>query len=82
MDKIANLRQDIDIIDDQIMEMLNKRYELSTMIGTLKKALKTPVLDTNREQLIKNKISKYSHSPQIGVVYDTILSESKKIQRS
>lgn len=81
MDQIAKYRTEIDEIDDQIMELLNKRYDLSIKIGIEKKQVKTHVFDQNREQYIINKASKYSHSPQIEEVYKTIMNESKTLQR-
>jgi len=81
MDKINELREQIDIIDRKIMELLEKRYTISKEIGELKQQLKTTVLDQNRENIILNKASKYSHSPQIELVYKTIMSESRKLQR-
>lgn len=81
MDGITKYRNDIDDIDEQIMSLLDQRYHLSSKIGALKQRQEKAVLDTDREQNILNKISKYSHSPQIEVVYKTIMEESRKLQR-
>jgi monofunctional chorismate mutase len=81
MDQIDVYRKQIDELDNQIMSLLDKRYHLSTKIGTLKQHLKKPVLDTSREKTILDKISNYSHSPQIEVIYKTIMEESRKLQR-
>lgn len=74
-------RKDIDIIDDQIMDLLDKRFTLSGKIGTLKNQVKKQVLDANREQKILEKTLKYSHSPEIGEVYKYIMEVSKNLQR-
>ena len=81
MDKIDKLRQDIDSLDNEIMELLDKRFNLTNQIGTIKKQDKRIVLDSKREQLILDKTSKYSHSPQIINIYKTIMDESKSLQR-
>ena len=81
MDKIANLRNLIDVLDEEIMSLLDERYTLSLKIGNLKVQAKTNVLDTKRESFILDKTSKYSHSPEIGIVYKTIMKESKSLQR-
>ena len=81
MDKLINARNQIDIIDNQIMELLDKRYELSIEIGNIKKESKSQVLDSNREQLILNKTSKLRHSLAISKVYQSIMLESKTLQR-
>jgi chorismate mutase len=70
----------IDVIDKQIMDLLDQRFALTTEIGVLKKEVKMVVLDENRESIIYNNASKYSHSPQIKVIYKTIMEESKSLQ--
>ena len=81
MATIDELRTKIDQIDTEIMNLLDKRYSLTTKIGEIKRLNKTAVLDSNREDLIIEKTSKYSHSPQIKQVYQTIMKESKELQR-
>jgi chorismate mutase len=81
MDKIDNLRNLIDTLDEEIMSLLDERYDLSVKIGNLKTQTKTNVLDTKRESYILDKTSKYSHSPEIGIVYKIIMEESKSLQR-
>jgi len=81
MDKIENLRALIDTLDEKIMGLLDERYTLSVKIGNLKTQTKTNVLDTKRETIILDKTSKYSHSPEIGIVYKIIMKESKSLQR-
>ena len=81
MDKIKDLRQRIDTIDNDLMLLLNKRYEISDQIGTLKSNSKKEILDQKREDYVLNKTKNRSHSPQLESVYRTIMSESKNIQR-
>jgi chorismate mutase len=81
MDKIIKLRSRIDQIDSDIMRLLNERYEISDEIGTIKSSSKVDVLDTKREEYVLNKTKKHSHSPQLELVYRTIMHESKNIQR-
>lgn len=81
MDKIDDLRKEIDVIDEEIMSLLDKRFLKTTRIGELKKLDNTKVLDTNREKLIYDKTYKYSHSPELISIYNTIMNESKKLQR-
>jgi len=81
MDKIVELRTKIDDIDDQIMSLLSQRYDLSEQIGTIKSNSKINILDTNREEYILKKIGNYNHSQQLELIYSTIMSESKNIQR-
>ncbi|MCK5388349.1 MAG: chorismate mutase, partial [Candidatus Izimaplasma sp.] len=46
MDKIDDLRLLIDELDNNIMSMLDKRFNLSNEIGNIKAHAKTAVLDT------------------------------------
>jgi len=80
MDRITENRILIDKIDEQIMELLDERFNLSIVIGQLKEQHKVAVLDGNREREILNKASKYSHCPSIENIYKCIMTESKKLQ--
>lgn len=79
---IENLREEIDQIDNELIELLNKRYVLTDKIGKLKKELKIQeVEDKAREKKIYEKI--VNQSPEYQVVqkvYQTIIQESKKRQ--
>ena len=81
MDKITDLRTIIDDIDNELMALLNKRYEISDKIGAIKSNSKKVILDKKREDYVLNKTKKHSHSPQLELVYRTIMNESKNIQR-
>lgn len=81
MDKLLEARSKIDEIDNQIMDLLDKRYDLSIEIGNTKKETKSVILDSNREETVLNKTSKQRHCLAIKKVYISIMEESKKIQR-
>ena len=81
MDKIEDLRQQIDILDDKLMKLLNKRYDVSEQIGDIKSNSKKDILDSKREVYVLDKAKKYNHSKQLESVYKAIMNESKNIQR-
>jgi len=81
MDKIEDLRQQIDNLDDELMKLLNRRYDVSEQIGELKSSSKKDILDSKREGYVLNKAKKYNHSKQLELVYKAIMNESKNIQR-
>lgn len=81
MDALKDLRNQIDQIDNQIMDLLDKRFNITQQVGDYKKQHNIQVLDQNREKSISAKTSKYSHSPQIDNVYKAIMKESKSQQR-
>jgi shikimate dehydrogenase len=81
MDDLGSLRTQIDKIDQMIMQLLDQRFDLTNQVGNVKSQIKKEILDTNREKIIYEKVSKYSHFPQISTIYKTIMEESKKSQR-
>ncbi len=54
--KLSNLRAQIDIIDNQLIDMLGKRMDVSDGIGQLKKQRNVAVLQTNRWNAILGKM--------------------------
>jgi chorismate mutase len=54
--KLSNLRAQIDIIDNQLIEILGKRMNVSDGIGQLKKQRNVAVLQTNRWNAILGKM--------------------------
>ena len=81
MDRLIELRNEIDQLDNKIMELLDKRFEITKQVGLLKKESNTKILDAKRETIILDKTTKYSHYPQISSVYQYIMSLSKDKQR-
>ncbi len=54
--KLGNLRAQIDVIDNQLLDILGKRMEVSDEIGQLKKDRNVAVLQTNRWNAILGKM--------------------------
>ena len=54
--KLGNLRAQIDVIDNQLLDILGKRMEVSDEIGQLKKKRNVAVLQTNRWNAILGKM--------------------------
>jgi shikimate dehydrogenase len=81
MDDLKTLRDEIDQLDDSIMKLLQKRFDLSIKVGNYKSINNIQVTHGDREKEIITKISKYSHYPSIEHVYKTILHQSKSLQR-
>lgn len=48
--KLNELRNTIDTIDKQLLELLHKRIEIMKQIGTEKKQLQLPIRDQHREK--------------------------------
>lgn len=77
------LRDEIDSIDKQIIELLSKRFKISEKIAAIKREKNLPLFDPTREKLILEKIK--SNDPiiqeELREVYRAIFAESKKVQR-
>lgn len=56
MDQINNLRNLIDTIDEQLLELINSRADLVKEIGEIKKRNNLSIIDKNREAEIFEKI--------------------------
>jgi chorismate mutase len=58
MKDIEVLREEIDKIDTQIVQLLSQRFELSSQIGAIKKRNNIPVVDSKRWSLVKERLKK------------------------
>lgn len=77
--EVAELRRRLDAIDDEIMELLLNRIELSTRVMEIKPASQT--VDSSREQIIINryftKLSDASTMPKVKRLVLGIIGASK-----
>lgn len=80
MNSLDKYRKEIDKIDDSIIELLEKRFNLVVEIGQYKKENNLPVFDAKRELVIKQKFTTKQYQDSLSNIYDTILKESKTIQ--
>ena len=75
-------RREIDLVDKEIMELLCKRFEITTKIRRYKKTNNLPVMDKKREeQVITGRIGD-SGLPRkfIKDLYKIIFEESRRVQ--
>lgn len=80
---IETLRNEIDVIDSQLIDLLNHRYCYCIEIGKLKKEQNTIVLDSNREQKIIDRLSENEWYPgMVEAIWPTIMSFSKYLQNN
>jgi monofunctional chorismate mutase len=75
--ELKNLRKEIDAIDDEIIKLLEKRFELISLIKKIKSENNLEVFDQERENEILNKISNANTKE----LYQELLRISKKIQK-
>ena len=79
------LRNSIDKVDDQIFDLILKRFDYVEKIGSIKKEMNMPVDDKAREQIIIErlfeKLSTKINFKEFKKIIDPIISISKDIQR-
>ena len=85
MEELKKLRDQIKNFDEEIVKLLEKRFNLSLKIGELKKENNLPILDKDREkELLLINLSKLENkdfSESYLNIFKTILEESKKLQK-
>ena len=81
---LAPLRQGIDAIDDQLIELLNKRAGLAQRIGQLKARAALPAYVPERERLVLNRLVGASRGPlpedSLRLIYKEIISASLALE--
>jgi chorismate mutase len=80
MKELTLLRQEIDDIDDQIVELIWKRFEITGEIGRLKAKHSTPAVDQDRESRMISRLGEkalaLSLNPDlVASIFRSILAE-------
>lgn len=82
---LNELRERIDSLDSQIVELLNQRAEVSLGVGRYKAANDEPIYKPFREQEVMNRIADSSPGPlpdkHLRTIYREIMSSSRHLQR-
>ncbi len=82
---LKDRRDEIDVVDAELMALLEKRFELSKEIGHFKKVQGLRIQDENREQMlmeaIEQRVEKADNILYIRRVYEAILTQSKEAQK-
>ena len=72
MERIHELRERIDKIDKEILELLEERLSLVKEIGETKKELDIPITDSDREQVV------LARSGEFKEIFEKIIEKSKE----
>jgi len=85
MNKLKALRNEIDVIDDELVKLLERRFDLTAEIGNLKKNLDDEILDISREKdIVKRiieKLENLDYDEYIINIFVEILGQSKEQQK-
>lgn len=78
--KLDDLRKEIDIIDEKLMNLLDKRFKLTNEVGKYKLLNEVKLTHSSRENDILEKTKKFNYSAEISEVYLDMFKTSKKYQ--
>jgi len=81
--QIEELRSEIDVIDRELVEKMNKRAEIALKIRALKAQVDMPLYDPGREEDIFKKVTSVNNGPlyddDLREIYETILHTMKSL---
>lgn len=82
---LAGLRDKVDEIDRQLIELLNKRTSVVEEIGRVKHDAGLPIYEPRREDQVFENVTRHNAGPLThdGVrrVFERIIDESRQVQR-
>ena len=83
---IGLLRQAIDGIDDQILDLINQRLSLAKQIGDIKKQGGFQITDPVREKKILNRLLEKNNGPLsasgLRDIFESVIAEGRNVQRT
>ena len=83
---LEELRNRIDVLDRQLVELLNERARAALLIGHLKAATSLPVYEPAREKVIYNNVRANNKGPlpdiELTHIYERIIDVMRAIQRN
>ncbi len=82
---LADFRKEIDLIDQELVQLLEKRFLIVHQIGLLKKELGLPVFDPKREkEVLESKgklITNKEHLAYYESIFKLIMDISKDMEK-
>jgi len=82
---LAAVRREIDWVDEEILELLNKRARISKRVGRLKAGSGDPVFKPQREKKLLDSLAAKNPGPlpneHLRAIYREIMSSSRALQR-
>lgn len=81
---LQDLRQEIDAVDNQLLQLLNQRATLVCKVGELKKTHNVPVVHTDREQSMLARLCRQNSGPlpdeMLTELFQQIIDTMKRLQ--
>lgn len=84
--ELAQLREQVDSIDEQLVDLLNRRALLSLEILREKQRLGLPIYDAEREQQVLLHVQHFNHGPmdsaQLTLIFKQIIGACRTIEQT
>jgi len=84
-DKLKNRRDEINAIDGEILELLNRRAEIALWVGAMKSQNESSLCDVGREREVLDRLARDNSGPldEQGVrgIFQRIIDESLYLQQ-
>lgn len=82
---IDDIRQEIDRLDNELLQIFNERAALALKIGEIKKEKGLPVYDPDREKRIFDRMRTVNPGPlednAIVRLFERVIDESRRLER-
>lgn len=83
---LEELRQTIDVLDRQLVQLLNERARAAQIVGHLKAATQLPVYEPAREKLVYANVRAANQGPlpdiELTHIYERIIDVMRALQRN
>jgi chorismate mutase len=84
-ERIERFRAEIDVIDEQLVELLNRRAACALEIGRIKDACGEPIYQPVREALVLAHVAARNQGPldegAIRRLFERIIDENRRLER-
>ena len=85
MERLAECREKIDIIDLKLLALLNERTTVVEEIGRIKQNLTLPIYEPRREEQVFHNVTSNNPGPLTGAalkrIFERIIDEMRTVQR-
>lgn len=82
---LEELREQIDVLDRQLVSLLNERARAARMVGHLKAATSLPVYEPKREEIVYANVREANQGPlpdaELQYIYERIIDVMRALQR-
>lgn len=81
--ELEEKRREIDEIDKEIINLIDKRFSIVSEVIKIKKDLGLEIFDSKREEKVLKKVEKNSRNYKyVKEIFKTMMEESKKFQKN